>query len=423
MSSTKHPKIFALVDCNNFYASCERVFNPKLRHKPVVVLSNNDGCVIARSDEAKEVGIEMGVPYFQCRDLIRQHNIAVCSSNYALYGDMSARVMQILHEESPAAQVYSIDESFLDFSIPEPELYARQLREKIYREVGLPVSIGIGQTKTLAKMANKLAKKSGGVFSIGDDNREKVLKEFPVGKIWGIGSRLSVRLEMQGIFTAWDLSQVDEIWIRREMSVVGLRIVLELKGTSCLSMQNVPQPKQSICTSKSFSRPVACQEEMNEVLAVYTARAAEKLRKQKSMASHIAVFVVPRSPNGGKEQNHYQVDITLPEASFYTPQLLQYAKQALCRLWRENTSYLKLGVILSGIIPEGQHQPNFLTPTSISLEKQKAVMSLMDELNQKTGKKVVRMAAEGFKQDWQMQRQFLSSRYTTQWPEILHIKI
>lgn len=422
MSSTKQPKLYALVDCNNFYASCERVFNPKLRNVPVVVLSNNDGCVIARSEEAKEVGIEMGVPYFQCRDLIRQHKVAVCSSNYALYGDMSARVMQILHEDCPAVQVYSIDESFVDFTVPEPEQYGHYIRDKIYREVGIPVSVGIGTTKTLAKVANKLAKKRGGVFSIGD-NREEILKDFPVDKVWGIGRRLAARLEVQGILSAWDLSQVDEIWVRREMSVVGLRIVLELRGMSCLTMQDAPQSKQSICTSKSFSRPVTKLEQMHEALAVYTARAAEKLRKQKSLASHIAVFVVPRSPNGGREQNHFQVDITLPEASFYTPQLMLYAKQALRRLWRENTAYLKLGVILSGIIPEGQHQANFLAPQSITQEKQKAVMTLMDDLNQKSGKKVIRMASEGSKQEWQMQRQFLSSRYTTQWPEILNIKI
>lgn len=418
MSSIKQVKQFALLDCNNFYASCERVFNPKLIGVPVVVLSNNDGCVIARSNEAKELGITMGVPYFQCRDLIKRAGIKVCSSNYTLYGDMSARVMEILHAECPVVDVYSIDESFIDLAIPHVEQFSRELRNKIHRQVGIPVSIGVGPTKTLAKVANKLAKKESGVFLI--DNIEATLKNFPVENVWGIGRRLTARLQALGICTAWELSQVDENWIRREMSVVGLRTVLELRGISCMSLEEAPQSKQSICTSKSFGKPVTSLEDMGEALAVYTSRAAEKLRKQKSLVSHVSVFVVPHE---GAIQNHYQAELTLPEPSFYTPQILLYARQALKRLWRENTPYRKLGVILSGIIPESQLQRDFLAAPAVSLEKQKKLMALVDELNHKSGKKILRVASEGLNQEWQMQRQFLSPRYTTQWQEILKIKI
>lgn len=422
MSSTKHPELVALLDCNNFYVSCERVFNPKLLHIPVVVLSNNDGCVIARSNEAKELGIAMGVPYYQCRDLIRKHHVAVCSSNYTLYGDMSARVIQILYDECPAVHVYSIDESFIDFAIPKPESFSRHLVDKIKRELGLPVSIGIGPTKTLAKVANKLAKSRENIFIIGD-NREIVLKEFPISKIWGIGRRLTSRLEAYGIQTAWDLSLAEEGWVRKELSVVGLRTVLELRGIPSISMDEVPQPKQSLCTSKSFSHPVTQLEELHEALMVYTARAGEKLRKQKSLASHIAVFVVPHNPYNGGSQVHYQADLPLTEPTYYTPHLLHYAKQALKKLWSKNTAYRKIGVILSGIVPDSQFQSDFISGSKLSFEKQQKLMELMDALNQKAGKKLVKMASEVGKHEWQMQREHLSPRYTTQWPEILKVKI
>lgn len=419
MSSTKHPEQFALIDCNNFYASCERVFNPNLRNKPVVVLSNNDGCVIARSEEAKALGVAMGVPYFQCRDLIRKEGIQVCSSNYALYGDMSARVLKILFEECPAVYAYSIDESFLDLTVPNSEQFAQQLCDKIHRALGLPVSIGIGPTKTLAKVANKLAKKAQKPISLMN-SREEILQHFPVEKVWGIGRRLHARLEGMGVLSAWDLSQMDESWVRREMSVVGLRTVLELRGISCMPLEEAPDSKQSICTSKSFSSPVTLIDDLNEALAVYTSRAAEKLRKQKGMASHISVFVVPYDKF---KQNYYNADILLPEPSFYTPQLLHYARQALQRLWRPGLPYRKMGVVLSGIIPESQYQKDFLASPPLSIDKQKKLMSLMDELNQKSGKKVLKIASEGTKQDWQMQRKYLSPRYTTNWHEILQIKI
>lgn len=419
MSSTKHPSLFALVDCNNFYVSCERVFNPRLRDVPVVVLSNNDGCVIARSEEAKELGVEMGAPYFQCKDLIRKTGIQICSSNYALYGDMSARVSEILHQECPAVHEYSIDESFLDVAVPNSDEFVRHLGQRIEKEVGIPVSIGVAPTKTLAKLGAKLAKKQRQpVFLVG--NCEEILKEVPVKKIWGIGSRLNAKLEGFGVYSAWDLSHMEDAWVRREMSVVGLRTVLELRGVSCIPLEEAPEPKQSICTSKSFNKPVTELNDLNEAVAAYTARAAEKLRKQKAMASHISVFVAPYEK---KNVYYFHADVSLPEASLYTPHLIQLARQAMHRLWRPGLSYRKIGVVLSGIIPESQYQQDFLAATPVTTEKQKKLMDLMDELNQKSGKKVLKMASEGTKQEWQMQRRFLSPRYTTQWQEILKIDI
>lgn len=424
MSSTKHANPIALVDCNNFYVSCERVFNPKLRDRPTVVLSNNDGCVIARSNEAKALGIAMGVPFFQCRDLIAKNGVAVCSSNYALYGDMSARVMEVLRMECPAVHVYSIDESFVDMDIPDPPAFAYSLRQKILQWVGIPVSIGIAPTMTLAKVANSVAKKGDGVASLVEPaDIHAVLQDLPVEKVWGIGRRLSARLQEHGISTAWDLTQADEQWVRREMSVVGLRTVLELKGSPCISLDDAPQPKQSICTSKSFSHAITDRDELHEALAAYTSRAAEKLRKQKSLAAHIAVFAVPRPEFGGRAMHHDQLGLVLPEPTSYTPLLLRYGREALDRLWRSGTAYKKIGVILSGIIPEMQYQKDLFERSPLSVEKQNKVMALMDQLNKKCGKKALRMASEGLEQEWQMKRERLSPRYTTQWLEIIRVKI
>lgn len=422
MSSTKHPKLFALVDCNNFYVSCERVFNPKLQNVPVVVLSNNDGCVIARSNEAKALGIAMGEPYFKVRDLIQKQRVAVLSSNYTLYGDMSRRVMQLLHEQCPEVHVYSIDEAFLDIRVPDPAAFARNLRATIAQWVGIPVSIGIAPTKTLAKIANRIAKKGDGVFELtAKEAIEQKLRECSVNDVWGIGSKLTARLEGLGIATAWDLSQAEETWVRREMSVVGLRTVLELRGFSCLPLSAIPAAKQSVVTSKSFGRPVADYEEMREAFSAYMARAAEKIRRQGSLASHLSVFVVPKPQYGGKPLTYFNLEVILPEPTSYTPVLLHYGQMALQRLWRDKTAYRKVGVMLSGLIPEAHFQKDLFVKSPLSSQKQMNVMKVMDSLNEEYGRKTVRLASEGIEQNWQMRQEHRTPRYTTSWKEILRI--
>lgn len=420
MSSTKHPKRFALVDCNNFYVSCERVFQPKLVGVPTVVLSNNDGCIIARSNEAKALGIDMGAPYFKVRDLLAKEGVEVRSSNYTLYGDMSKRVMQTLEQFAPGVHIYSIDEAFLDVHIPDAFAFAKELRQTVSQWTGIPVSIGIASTKTLAKVANSLAKKEGGVFEINDP--EPILREFPVGKIWGIGRQLSARLEGKGICTAWDLSQADDHWVRRELSVVGLRTVMELRGVSCLPLEEAPLPKKSVVTSKSFGRPVSQYSELKEALASYTARAAEKIRKQRSLASYISIFVVPKPIFGGRSNTSYSLDLRLPEPTSYTPVLVHYGALALERLWRENTAYNKIGVMLADLVPEVYYQKDFFVRSPQSFERQSQVMRLMDQLNQNAGKKALRIASEGFKQEWQMRQEKRTPRYTTRWSELLQVK-
>lgn len=421
MSSTKQHKRIALVDCNNFYVSCERVFDPKLLEEPVVVLSNNDGCVIARSNEAKALGIEMGAPYFKIKEALHRNNVQVRSSNYTLYGDMSRRVMELLEQNAPSTQVYSIDEAFLDLDIKAPKDHARCMREQILQWIGIPVSIGIASTKTLAKIANTYAKNGDGVFELTEP--ESILREFPVQKVWGIGSKLTARLQAKGIVTAWDLCNVDDSWIKKEASVVGLRTVIELRGVSCLSLEEVPPSKKSVITSKSFGRPISDYNELCEAFSAYTARAAEKIRRQGSIASHMTVFVVPKEDYGGPSRTSYHVDVELPEATSYTPLLLYYGKMALHRLWREKTRYQKVGVILAGLIPDSSFQKDLFVETPISFDKQKKVMTVMDKLNERLGRKVLRLASEGVEQEWQMKQQWKTLRYTTSWKEILQVKI
>lgn len=412
------PSSFALVDCNNFYVSCERVFNPKLWGVPVVVLSNNDGCFVARSNEAKALGIPMGAPLFQYKELIERHNVAVLSSNYALYGDMSRRVMQILMQFCPRIQVYSIDEAFCDLDVPDKMVFARRLRATIAKWTGLPVSIGIAPTKTLAKVANHYAKKNPkerGVFSL--EEPEALLKKTPVEDLWGIGSRLGAMLRKKQIYTAWDLRNADDTWVKRQMTVVGLRMVWELRGISCLSLEEAPPAKQSITTSKSFGRPVESLSEMSEALSAYAARVAEKLRRQKALASHLAVFVVSKTG-----EYTYQLDRGLPEPTAYTPLIVACAKELLNRLYREGVVYRKVGIMLSGLVPERHAQTTLFPGTNVPIVKQNKLMQLLDRANQEWGRKVLRFASEGVEQTWQMKQERRTARFTTRWNELLVVK-
>lgn len=427
MSSTAPLKTFALIDCNNFYVSCERVFNPKLLGVPVVVLSNNDGCFIARSNEAKALGIPMGAPLFQYRELIERHDVSVFSSNFALYGDMSRRVMQVLKMFCPRVQVYSIDEAFCDVDVPGRLLFCKRLRATVAKWTGIPVSIGLAPTKTLAKVANRYAKKHAeerGVFILeGEGQIEAMLRETPVEDLWGIGSRLGALLRKKQMYTAWDLRNADDAWVKRQMTVVGLRMVWELRGISCLSLEEVAPAKQSITTSRSFGRPVTSYVELNEALSTYAVRVAEKLRRQKTLASHLSVFATPLPDKFGNTLYTYQLDMALPEPTSYTPLIVRFAKELLSRLYQEGVAYRKVGIMLSGLVLEKYAQPTLFPVTNVPAAKQKQLMQTLDEINGAFGRNVLRFASEGVDQEWKMKQERRTARFTTRWGELLTVNI
>lgn len=415
--------IFALVDCNNFYASCERVFNPALEGRPVVVLSNNDGCIVARSAEAKALGIPMGKPEFQCRDLIRQHGVAVFSSNYALYGDMSGRVMATLGAFTPRMEVYSIDEAFLDLSdLPGNRTdHARELRATVRRWTGIPLSIGIGPTKTLAKVANRLAKKDpalGGVFDLTGQDMRPWLARVEVGDVWGIGRRHASMLAGHGVRTALDFSLLDRDWVQRRMTVVGLHILLELRGTPCIGLEQAPAPKKSIVSSRSFGQPVTSLEDMREAVAWHVARAGEKLRAGRSLTSHIQIFVQTNRFNADEPQ-HDAVDtaaLTMPTA--HTPDLMHAAMGLLEKLFKSGYRYKKAGVMLFGIERSGGEQLSLLGPAPEETARRKALMNVLDAVNAKWGRETLRPTVTGTERSWAMRQEKRSPRYTTAWTEL-----
>lgn len=427
MSSTKpNSPLFALVDCNNFYVSCERVFNPKLRNKPVVILSNNDGCVVARSNEAKALGIPMGAPAFQYADCFRNYGVTVYSSNYALYGEMSQRVMRILSQFTPDMEVYSIDEAFLSVDEGSLDPWANEVRQTVHQSTGIPISVGIAPTKTLAKIANRHAKKhcpQSGYFIFNDkDLQKEVLSCLPVEEIWGIGSRLGTRLRSHQIYTAWDLANADDGWIRKNLSVVVLRTAWELRGISCLSLEEAASPKKSIVSSRSFGIEVRDEKNLAEAVANYTATAAEKLRHQDSYASFIEVFI---TTNRHKEGPAYAnaMQMILPQPTDYTPLLIHYAKQGLSKIYREGYSYKKAGIMLGGIVSNEALQLDLFAEKDFPLEKHRKLMELVDATNNKYGRDTLKFAAQGIVKPWQMKRSNCTPHFTTSWDDLLRIKI
>jgi len=412
--------LFALVDCNNFYASCERVFNPKLASKPVIVLGNNDGIVVARSNEAKALGIPMGVPAFKYRDLIRRHDIQAFSSNYALYGDMSQRVMETLQQFSPEVEVYSIDEAFLGLSgFTHTNLidYGRTIRATVKQWTGLPVSVGIAETKTLAKIANHIAKEADGVFDLSAfPDRDDVLTWVPVEEVWGIGPAHARRLKQHGIKTALALRNADDQWIRKQMGVVGLRTVHELRGLSCLPLEQCPPPKQGITCSRAFGKPITTLAEMKEAVATYTARAAEKLRGEQLAASTLTVFL---TTNPFKDEPQYSNSITLrvPVATDATPELLRVALKGIEIIYREGYGYKKAGVMLLELVPISQVQANLFEQAD--RERSTRLMRAVDFVNARDGADTVRFAASGLTQQWRTKFTKRSPGYTTNWDELM----
>ena len=447
-------KIIALVDCNNFYVSCERVFNPKLRDIPVVVLSNNDGCVVARSNEVKNAGIPMGVPYFQVKEDLKKMGCAVLSSNYALYGDMSNRVMKCLAQFAGKLEVYSVDEAFvvLDHVHPDQLLeFGREIKKTVFRETGIPVSIGIAQTKTLAKVANELAKKDGrkrnrygGVLNLyNNPYKEEFLKSFQVSDIWGIGRQYSKKLNSYRIQTAFDLIQKPDDWIKKQFTVQGLRMVKELRGIQCHELELTPDPKKGIISSKSFGKPISNLPELREAVASYTTRIGEKLRKQKSSAGQIYVFLMA---NRFKENSYYSsARMTLPIQTNYTPDLVGYAVKLLEKLYKEALNnplidryninldtvdstiftrsllFQKAGVMVMDITPDSTIQLSLFDQPKPEFEKQDRIMDVMDKMNKKYGKSTVKVATIGTKNAWSLKAEMRSNRYTTVWGELLRV--
>jgi len=409
---------FALIDCNNFYASCEQLFQPALRGRPVVVLGNNDGCVVARSREAKALGVPMGAPYFQIRSAFEQQGGIACSSNYTLYGDLSRRVVETLREFSDQVEVYSIDEAFLaleDAPRTLPAL-AGQIRATVTRWTGLPVSIGLGNTKTLAKLANKVAKKGEGVCDlVNHPDREGVLRGVAVEDVWGIGPQYRKLLQTHNITTAFHLSQADEQWARRRLTVMGLRTVLELRGVPCFRLEEVPPAKKAICRARQFGRRIVDLEDLYEPLASYVASAARELRRQHLVAGALQVSLETSQHEEPKYRN--AIFRLLPWPTAHTGELIQWAGEALARIWKPDYLYRRCGVVLTELAPCGQQQTSLFERGYYDGRKQ-AVMGAVDRVNREWGRGALRHAREGTDQTWRMRQGRRSPRYTTRWEEL-----
>lgn len=424
MSSTKPKSYFALIDCNNFFVSCERVFNPALLNRPVVVLSNNDGCVVARSKEAKALGIPMGAAAFKYKALFDTQKVIVLSSNFMLYGDLSNRVMEIVKPYAVEMQIYSIDEAFLCLDAKNIEEVCKKIRKEILQYVGIPVSIGVSTTKTLAKVAGDLAKKApeGCSFLLTEDEISKTLRTFPVEDIWGIGRQLETFLKSKGINTADEFRKAPDRWLKDQLSIVGLRMALELRGQSCLKIQEEPVPQKSILSSKSFGRPVESFQEVAEALSSYTALAAEKLREQDLLASSVEAFILTNP--FASEGTFYANSATIPllEPSSYTPHLIAHALMALKSIYRPGLFYKKTGVRFQGLVSKTCLQRDLFTPPA-DLHKQDTLMRTIDGLNARLGYNAIKFAAEGLNPQWKMKKEKSSARFTSSWDELLTIQI
>ena len=419
--------MYGLADCNNFFVSCERVFRPDLNGKPVIILSNNDGCVIARSNEAKRLGIKMGHPYFQLEALIKRHNVTVFSSNFALYSDMSRRVQQTLGTLCPETEVYSIDESFLNLrGIKEEELdaFGHYVSRTVLKDTGIPISVGVSHTKTLAKSASKLCKQyptlRGSCYMYRPEDIEKVLRKFPIEDVWGIGRRFSVMLKSRNINTAYDFAQQPLDFVRSRMHVGGMKTWYELHGRPCIEFEAHIPDKQQIMVSRSFSTELSDVEDLKEQVSLFTSMAAEKLRKQGSVCHAIQVFLLTNRFRHEQEQHYDNQLITLPAASDSTVELVNIAVKATAAIFRPGTFYKKAGVILTQFSPKESVQTVLFD--EVDREKHDKLMHAMDKINEKQGQRSVVVATAGF-DGIRMNRNHLSPNYTTDWNDILTIRV
>ncbi len=422
--------MFALVDCNSFYCSCEAVFQPRLWGKPVVVLSNNDGCVIARSPEAKAAGIPMGAPAFIWREQFAKQGVEVFSSNYELYGDMSARVMQVLGDTAAAIEVYSIDEAFLRFDGTAAQLLpvGQDLRGRVRRWTDIPVGVGIGATKVLAKLANRHAKKNGGVYALDHESVEgrALVEAWPVSELWGVGSRLEKRLARLGVHTAGQLARAKRSVLRQSFGVVVERMAMELTGVSCLELEEVQPDRKNICCSRSFGRPVESFEELREAVASHATTAGEKLRAQGLAASAVCVFLVTNLHRADEPQYHPQAGRELLVPTSFTPELIGECLRVLKAIYRPGFRYKKAGVLCLDLVPDDEKQASLFRPVDPMREaKERRLMEAVDKLNLWGGRGTVRVATMGAggKQEWQMRREHKTPCYTTRVEDVPRARI
>lgn len=426
-------KFKAIVDCNSFYCSCERLFRPDLQNKPIVVLSNNDGCIISRTDEAKLLGVQMAGPYFMAKEVIEKNNVATFSSNYNLYGDMSRRVMDTLKMlvGEKNVEVYSVDEAFLDVPISDVDLfneYALHLREVVERWTGISVSVGISTTKTLAKIANHLAKKNKAatkcIYTLMDpDEVREALKKTPVSEIWGVGRANAEKLMKWKIENAWDLRNMPEEWARKNIGgVVGTRLLKELKGIACIEMKNELVNKKMITTTRMFGKNVKELSEIKEAISTYISRAAEKLRRQYCAASVIQIFMVAKEESHSVTFSHgatISASMRLSIATSATNELIIPALQIAEKVFKPGREYKKAGVILSGIVPDDSVQSNLFTPPTENSKR--FLMNTVDNLNFSMRNDIIKFASSGIKNNWKMRREFHSPKYTSRWDELRNV--
>lgn len=419
--------MFGLCDCNNFYVSCERVFNPSLEGVPVVVLSNNDGCIISRSQEAKLLGLQMGQPYYQVKALIEQHQIHVFSTNFPLYSDMSARVMNILKEAVPGIEIYSIDEAFLDFSEMSHDLIrsiGERIPKLICKNTGLPVSLGIAPTKTLAKVASRLCKKypklNGCCIMNRPEDIEKVLRKFPVEDIWGIGRRYAKMLNQAGIFTAWQFHEAPESWIQKQMGIVGVRTWKELHGDACIELEHIAPLKKQICTSRSFPKEVYELNELKSHIARFASMCAGKLRAQQCVAQSVTIFILTNRHKADQPMHYESKLVTFDVATDSTLEIVKLAIRSLRTLYKDGHGYKKAGVVLGEITPNTVVQGNLFD--QIDRGKHNRLMKVWDQINMRNGRDTLVLAAQD-PAPFKANQAFLSKRYTTSWTDILQIKV
>ena len=415
----------ALIDCNNFYASCERIFNPKLIGKPIVVLSNNDGCIIARSKEAKKLGIKMGEPYFKAKNIIEKNKVEVFSSNYSLYGDISQRVMETLSSFSSEVEIYSIDEAFLGlngFENYELKTYCNHIRQTINKWVGIPVSIGVGPTKTLSKIANNLAKKNSnykGVCILENKIEiKKALNQTSIEDVWGIGRRLSIFLKKYNIDTAHHFSEMDRGWIRKNMGVVGEKTYLELNGVSCLDLELVPSDKQSCCVSRSFSRPIEKLFDLEESISTYGSRVSEKIREEGLVAESMSIFVLTNHFNRREKQYSNSIKLHLPFPTNNSIKIVKRSLEGIRKIYRPGYKYKKAGIILYGLSRQN------VTKGLLDYDREASdsIMQTIDKINNRYGGETIKIASEGIKKIWRMKRENVSPCYTTRFDELVEVK-
>lgn len=421
--------MYALIDCNNFYASCERIFQPKLQEEPVVILSNNDGCIISRSEEAKALGIPMAAPEFKIREMLRKNNIRVFSSNYSLYGDMSERVMDIMRQFTPNVEVYSIDEAFLNFEgmeINNYHDYGMQMREKTLNWLSIPICVGIAPTRVLAKAANRIAKKfssrTGGVYVIDtEEKRLKAVKWLKIEDVWGIGYRTVKKLKAKNVITAHEFTLPHmEAWIKKEMGVVGMRLKYELEGRSAIEADPITDIKKSIATTRSFPKQLTDYDLIRERVSTFATVTAEKLRRQNSCCHTVIVMLVADKHNIDNPRYHYSKAVTLPFSTNSAITINSAALQLLKEVMEstDTKKFKKAGVIATGLIPEGNRQFNLFNDEN---PKHSPLMSAIDAVNKKLGGRIIRMGPQAIK-TWDMKQELLSPRYTTVFKDILTIQ-